>query len=820
MKSVLGKIAIAKKSAAILLSCSSLVLVPTVIMPNVSFSKDTGSSNKIIDKSEDKSKKAAETPSTSSNLEDSDISESLSLDEVSESKKEETGVKLSIPSTSENENLNKIPVMVEVETKEEQKQSEVQQTSSKEVASKTEESNSETQSKEEQKQPEVQQTSSKEVSPETEESNSKTECKEEQKQPEVQQTPAKEEDSNNKEQSSETESKEEQKQPEVQQTPVEEEDSNNKEQSSETQSKEEQKQPEVQQTPVEEEDSNNKEQSSETQSKEGQMQPEVQQTPAKEETPNNKEQSSETESKEEQQQPGVQQTPAKEETPNNKEQSSETESKEEQQQPGVQQTPAKEEDSNNKEQSSETQSKEGQTQPEVQQTPSKEVAPNSKTENEKEQSQASSQESKSKETSSQKAEADLIDTIKKAVEKTKNADSAYYIRKRTGAYPGTEKIKYSKTQNRRWYSDGTVEEYIEGFSNNYPPISQGRVSSYYAQTRWVKKNGSSEWIKESPLISYFGISELSWLDEIKSVELKGTRPFAYYIITLDRDYANKKAIDLLNAGYYLENGIFKTDVKIAIQIDHEGYIRSFDCNWGEEVLNNPFISSITMSLAMGEFNKTVVERPTDLNDKPDERQKPSDELTQTQKAQIMDRIYDSFEQTLFANSATYELNGTTVKYNREKNNALISDSSETTYYEGTEGMYVDHNYVGPSYYHNNWTKSNNTNEWKQNKSKHKIFTPQELYFLDHDFIVIHDVTKVEKVDDLTTYTITILKYGANLAYSHVYGVSNKFNDNITISVSIDNDGYVRGINADFGDNKIDLKIYNIENTVVTKPEGI
>ena len=74
--------------------------------------------------------------------------------------------------------------------------------------------------------------------------------------------------------------------------------------------------------------------------------------------------------------------------------------------------------------------------------------------------------------------------------------------------------------------------------------------------------------------------------------------------------------------------------------------------------------------------------------------------------------------------------------------------------------------------------------------------------------------------DITTYTIVLYKADANLAYSHVFNESNKFDENITLTVSLDKDNYVREMHADFGDNSIDLVIYNIDNTEIIEPEGI
>ena len=128
-------------------------------------------------------------------------------------------------------------------------------------------------------------------------------------------------------------------------------------------------------------------------------------------------------------------------------------------------------------------------------------------------------------------------------------------------------------------------------------------------------------------------------------------------------------------------------------------------------------------------------------------------------------------------------------------------------------MYLDYDFVTPAYHQESWTKDKATNTWTKNVTKHKTFTPQELFFLN----AIFTVNSQEHNNDLHTYNITILKYYANLAYSHVYGVSDKFTNDITMDVTIDDNGYVRALKSDFG---VDLVLTNIENTIVNKPEDL
>ena len=415
-------------------------------------------------------------------------------------------------------------------------------------------------------------------------------------------------------------------------------------------------------------------------------------------------------------------------------------------------------------------------------------------------------------------EDELITLIKNAKQRTANVNSAHFTRYRTGLYPGSEEIKYNKNQNRFLYVSSNIQEYLEGAEGNYPPTVNGRVSSYYAQTRWKKDAENPNWVKQSPLISYFGISELGFLNEIKSVkkvEGSGYR-LPLYEVTLAQDFANQAGENLLNTV-----NLFNKDVKVYVTLDlNYKYIIKFDCKFEKEDLNKKELGPIEIDVHIGGFDSTNIARPSDLNDEPDEREKPSDALTQNQKAEIMNKIYNAYTKTYNANSATYELNGQKVMYNKSTNSALMETSTETTYYKGQDGMYLDYDFVKPKYHHESWTKLNGSSEWKQNVTKHKKFIPQELLFLNHDYIVIHDVEEVETVGDVNTYTITILQYGANLIYSEIYETENKFNANVTFKVSIDKNGYVVGINADFGDNKIALKLYDIDNTEVVKPAGI
>ncbi len=409
---------------------------------------------------------------------------------------------------------------------------------------------------------------------------------------------------------------------------------------------------------------------------------------------------------------------------------------------------------------------------------------------------------------------ELIKIIQEAVEKTKNADSAYLTKYRTSIYPENSKIKYNKSQNRRLYIDGDVEEYLEGFPGRY--TTEFNASRYYYQTWWRKNQETNQWEKQGTIHSSFGISELGYLREIKLVEKLNIRgcPFDVYDITLDKSFANIAGANLLNTP-----NLFKTDVKLTIMIDHAGYIISIECDWTKDVLNNPSLGPITMKIHMGDFNATKVDKPKDLKEEPVNNSKvTTDELTPNKKEIIKSSIYDAYKKTYNANSATYNLNGKEVKYDIKSNSALVENTDgTTTYYKGAENKYVDHNYVTPEFHQDSWTKAKDSEVWKENVKKHTCFIPKELSFLR----IIFDVKKVEASENMTTYTIEVLKQYANNAYSYANDTSdNKFNSNITFTVSIDKEGYIREIHINSEGYKVDLVISNINNTNVEKPQGI
>ena len=435
-----------------------------------------------------------------------------------------------------------------------------------------------------------------------------------------------------------------------------------------------------------------------------------------------------------------------------------------------------------------------------------EVTPNIESNNEKQ----SSEETQPVDDNKVKNE-ELIKLLQDAAKRTQNTDSIYYTFELKGMYNSYYKRKYNKLQNRSWLLGDGVEEYLEGAAGRYN--GQSFVSSYYNQDRWIKSDDSKEWVKAPSLHSIFGIGTLSFFDEIKDVkEIKpesGRYAFNTYVVTIDNTYANKVA-----EVQYNTLNMFKTDIELQVCINHDGYIVLVHSDWTEEVLTNKS-SELHVRLHMGNFNETNVERPKDLNVVLTEREQ-SKELTATEKREMASKIEEAYAKTRDVNSATYELNGKVVKYNREQNSAIFETSQSVTYYKGTPGMYVDHNYVGPSYHHKSWTKFTGTDTWVKNVTKHTIFTPVELYFLNRVF----DIKDVSMDGDITTYTIVLYKADVNLAYSHVFNESNKFDENITLTVSLDKDNYVREMHADFGDNSIDLVIYNIDNTEIIEPEGI
>ncbi len=403
--------------------------------------------------------------------------------------------------------------------------------------------------------------------------------------------------------------------------------------------------------------------------------------------------------------------------------------------------------------------------------------------------------------------------IQQAVVKTESVDSVYFTRQRTGIYPENAKIKYSKSQNRRWYLNGEVEEYLEGIAGRY--TTEFNAVKYFYQTWWSKNSKTKEWERKGSLHATFGISELGYLKQIKSVKKLNIErcPYDVYEITLDQKFANTASENLLNT-----TNMFNRDVIVTVMIDRDGYIRSIDCNWKKEVLNNPSIGPVTISVHIGDFDKTKIERPRDLKEEPVDYPDSRDELTPTKKEAIKDIIYAAYEKTYHANSATYELNGKKVKYDIPSNSALIeSTDGAVTYYKGADGKYVDYNMVTSEYQQDSWTKFSGSDTWVQNVKKHTCFIPRELYFLK----LIFDISKVEVEGDQTTYTIEILTQAANNAYSYSYDTADsKFSSNVTFTVSIDQDGYVRKIHIDSNDYRLDLSINNINSTTVVKPSNI
>ena len=74
---------------------------------------------------------------------------------------------------------------------------------------------------------------------------------------------------------------------------------------------------------------------------------------------------------------------------------------------------------------------------------------------------------------------------------------------------------------------------------------------------------------------------------------------------------------------------------------------------------------------------------------------------------------------------------------------------------------------------------------------------------------------------MTTYTIEVLKQFANSAYSYVNDTTDKkFNSNVTFTVTIDKEGYIREIHINSEGYKLDLVISSINNTNVERPQGI
>ena len=405
-----------------------------------------------------------------------------------------------------------------------------------------------------------------------------------------------------------------------------------------------------------------------------------------------------------------------------------------------------------------------------------------------------------------------IEIIQQALQKTKNVESVYFTRYRTGIYPENSKIKFNRSQNRHWYSNGEVEEYIEGFPGRY--TTEFNPVKYFYQTWWLKYKQTNTWEKRGTLHSVYGISELGYLSQIKSVEkLNINCPYSVYVVTLDQNFANKASENLLNTP-----NMFNQDVTITVMIDFDGYIRSIDSDWQKEVLNNPSIGPVKITVHIGDFNSTNINRPSDLNDEPVNYRDTRDDLTPTKKENIKNNIYEAYKKTYDANNATYEVNGKKVEYDIQSNSALVEDSDGTiTYYDGKDGKYIDHNYVTDEYHHESWTKFKNSNVWVKNVNKHTCFIPRELYFLN----TIFDVSNVEVQSDVTIYTIEVLKQYANSAYSYSYNTSDSiFNSNITFTVSIDKYGYIKEIHINSEGYKLDLVISNVNNTNVERPSDI
>ena len=406
---------------------------------------------------------------------------------------------------------------------------------------------------------------------------------------------------------------------------------------------------------------------------------------------------------------------------------------------------------------------------------------------------------------------DLLYLLKNALQKTMDADSAYYITEQSGLYDETLKIKYNKGQNREWIVSDLGEDYLEGIAGRYTNEWHSN-SSYYNQSWWRKRLGASNWESEGRLHSSFGISILRFLYNIKEVkEYKlpsGRLAFRTFIVTIDKDAANKAGETQFNKA-----NMFKEDIQLDVSVDHSGYIVSMNCDWDDSVLSES-IPNISYRLRAGNFNSTTVQRPEELRNVTIPDYPKSEELTATKKREIASQIEAAYEKTTNAESATYKTQEKEVQFNKEKNEALIKNQDGTTYYKGTDGMYTESDYVAPSHHQDSWTKSLDSDVWKQNVRKHTAFNPKELYFLNHIF----DVTKVEKQDNLTTYTVTILKYDANVAYNYASNQSgNKFEDNITFTVTLDEQGYIRRLHIHLDNYQYDLEIDHINETNVSKP---
>lgn len=415
---------------------------------------------------------------------------------------------------------------------------------------------------------------------------------------------------------------------------------------------------------------------------------------------------------------------------------------------------------------------------------------------------------------------EYLDVINKAIDKTASADSVYFTRKITGIFSEDAKIKFSKSQNRRWYLNEkqNMEEYLEGFTDRY--TTDFNPSKYYYQTYWHKNNETNTWEKQGTIHASFGISELGFLKEIKAIKkLGGSSPYDAYVVTIDQNVANEAAANILNTP-----NMFKEDMTLTVIIDREGYIRGIDGNWKKAVLNDSIGSAVTLTVHMGDFNTTKIDRPRDLNDQPVDYPNTQDELTPNKKEDIKNKIYQAFQKTYKVNNATYNRNGKIIKYDIQQNSALMENLDGTiTYYEGTPGKYVDYDFVTNEYRQDSWTKAKDSDIWTKNVLTHTCFIPRELYFLNYIF----DVTNVLVEENMTTYTVVVLKQNANSAYSYSYDersysyeVDKSFTSNITFTVSINDEGYITEIHIDQEGYKLDLTIEDINSTNVVKPTEI
>lgn len=400
----------------------------------------------------------------------------------------------------------------------------------------------------------------------------------------------------------------------------------------------------------------------------------------------------------------------------------------------------------------------------------------------------------------------LINLVKEAYNKTINLNSITYNQVITGSLRDNITVSYNKYQNRKLIVSEYGQDYLEGTQGGY--TSDTHNSSKYNQRWWRKENGSDTWVDKSSIYSGFGVSITRFLKEIKSVT--NSSDDGTYVVTLDQNFANGCAEVEFNTP-----NMFSKDVTILVTINKDNYITNITADFKKDVLNEGK-SPVCEKVSMSGFDTTSVNRPEGLEDIVIEPPVYEEGLTATQKANLAQKIQNAYINTRNVSNATYVLNGETVKYDKNKNEAIIENANEITYYKGLEDNYIDHDYVTDQYRQDSWTKAKSSDIWVKNVRKHTTFTPKELYFLNHVFTVNEENVQ----GNVSTYEIVILKYDANLAYSYAFGVSDRFNDNITITVSITNDNYVKEIHADFGSNKIDLIYSNIGSTQIVKPDGI